>query len=213
LSNTVKTNQVICTIKPQNQPIATNKIPLQSAMKINFLIAFIGLTICLSVPFHTIAQEKKTVSGYIRDASNGEGLIGVSVYIRELENGVTTNPYGFYSITIPVGTYTFIYSYLGYERIEKTITLSGDLTQNIEMNDESQSLKEVVVTTRREDENVRSIEMSVNKVEMKTIRKMPALLGEVDLIRSIQLLPGVTTVGEGASGFNVRGGDVSQNLV
>ncbi len=186
---------------------------IQLTMKINYLIAFAGLLLCQSVALITHAQEKKTVSGYIRDASNGEGLIGVSVYIRELENGVTTNPYGFYSITLPVGTYTFIYSYMGYERTEKVLELTKDLTQDIEMNDESQSLKEVVITTRKEDENVRSIEMSVNKVEMKTIRKMPALLGEVDLIRSIQLLPGVTTVGEGASGFNVRGGDVSQNLV
>ncbi len=91
--------------------------------------------------------------------------------------------------------------------------LNADQTISIEMADESENLKEVTISTKKEDDNVRSIEMSVNKVEMKTIKKMPALLGEVDLIRSIQLLPGVTTVGEGASGFNVRGGDISQNLV
>ncbi|MEO6686641.1 MAG: TonB-dependent receptor [Dyadobacter sp.] len=153
------------------------------------------------------------MSGYVKDIANGEGLIGVSVYVREAQTGVVTNPYGFYSLTLPAGTYTVVYSYIGYQKNTKTIELNADQTVSIELADESENLKEVTISTKKDDENVRSIEMSVNKVEMKTIRKMPALLGEVDLIRSIQLLPGVTTVGEGASGFNVRGGDISQNLV
>jgi hypothetical protein len=159
------------------------------------------------------AQNKHTVSGYVKDAANGEGLIGVSVYVRQMATGVTTNTYGFYSITLPDGEYELVYSYIGYQKIVKAIALSSDQTISIEMNSESENLAEVTISTKKEDENVKSVEMSVNKVEMKTIRKMPALLGEVDLIRSIQLLPGVTTVGEGASGFNVRGGDISQNLV
>lgn len=182
-------------------------------MKIKYTITLLYCLLGLITPLLSSAQAKHSVSGYVRDANNGEVLIGVSIYVREIQNGVTTNPYGFYSITLPEGTYTFIYSYLGYKKLEKTITITSEVTQNIELEDENQSLNEVVITTKKEDENVRSIEMSVNKVEMKTIRKMPALLGEVDLIRSIQLLPGVTTVGEGASGFNVRGGDASQNLV
>ncbi|WP_159477202.1 TonB-dependent receptor [Dyadobacter sp. 3J3] len=161
----------------------------------------------------SFAQTKHTVSGYVKDIANGEGLIGVSVYVREAQTGVVTNPYGFYSLTLPAGTYTVVYSYIGYQKNTKTIELNADQTVSIELADESENLKEVTISTKKDDENVRSIEMSVNKVEMKTIRKMPALLGEVDLIRSIQLLPGVTTVGEGASGFNVRGGDISQNLV
>lgn len=180
----------------------------------NKLLSLMVLILLTLVASNVYAQQtKNTISGYVKDAKNGEGLIGVSVYIREVETGVTTNTYGFYSITLPSGPYNMVYSYIGYQKIAKTIALSQDITLNIELNDESEQLKEVTITTRKEDENVRSIEMSVNKVEMKTIRKMPALLGEVDLIRSIQLLPGVTTVGEGASGFNVRGGDVSQNLV
>ncbi|MCE7067647.1 TonB-dependent receptor [Dyadobacter sp. CY326] len=159
------------------------------------------------------AQNRHTVSGYVKDQANGEGLIGVSVYVREAETGVVTNPYGFYSLTLPEGNYTLVFSYIGYQKVEKTANLDTDRTVSIEMSDESTDLQEVTVSTQKEDENVRGIEMSVNKVEMKTIRKMPALLGEVDLIRSIQLLPGVTSVGEGASGFNVRGGDISQNLV
>ncbi len=165
----------------------------------------------ISLP--ALAQNRHSVSGYVKDNSNGEGLIGVSVYVREAETGVVTNPYGFYSLTLPDGRYTLVFTYLGYQKVTREVVLDGDKTVSIEMTDESNQLAEVTISTQKEDENVRSIEMSVNKVEMKTIRKMPALLGEVDLIRSIQLLPGVTTVGEGASGFNVRGGDVSQNLV
>jgi hypothetical protein len=165
----------------------------------------------ISLP--ALAQTRHSVSGYVKDNSNGEGLIGVSVYVREAETGVVTNPYGFYSLTLPDGKYTLVFTYIGYQKVTRELVLDGDKTVSIEMSDESNQLSEVTISTQKEDENVRSIEMSVNKVEMKTIRKMPALLGEVDLIRSIQLLPGVTTVGEGASGFNVRGGDVSQNLV
>ncbi|SDE69409.1 Outer membrane receptor proteins, mostly Fe transport [Dyadobacter soli] len=165
----------------------------------------------ISLP--ALAQNRHSVSGYVKDNSNGEGLIGVSVYVREAETGVVTNPYGFYSLTLPDGKYTLVFTYIGYQKVTREVVLDGDKTVSIEMADESSQLAEVTISTQKEDENVRSIEMSVNKVEMKTIRKMPALLGEVDLIRSIQLLPGVTTVGEGASGFNVRGGDVSQNLV
>jgi hypothetical protein len=169
------------------------------------------LLFCIGVSAN--AEDKHTVSGYVKDAANGEGLIGVSVYVRQLATGVTTNTYGFYSITLPEGEYDLVYSYIGYQKENKVTRLSADQTINVEMKDESRDLAEVIVSTKKEDENVKSVEMSVNKVEMKTIRKMPALLGEVDLIRSIQLLPGVTTVGEGASGFNVRGGDISQNLV
>jgi len=169
------------------------------------------LLFVMSLP--AAAQNKHTVSGYVKDLANGEGLIGVSVYVKEVETGVVTNPYGFYSLTLPSGTYNVVFSYIGYQKVSKTVDLNSDQRVDIELSDESENLKEVTISTKKEDDNVRSIEMSVNKVEMKTIKKMPALLGEVDLIRSIQLLPGVTTVGEGASGFNVRGGDISQNLV
>ena len=159
------------------------------------------------------AQERATLSGYVKDGRNGEGLIGVSVFVREAGTGVATNAYGFYSITLPQGDYTVIYSYVGYSKAEEAVRLDKDLKKDVELKEASRELDEVVVSTTREDENVKSIEMSVNKVEMKTVKKMPALLGEVDLIKAIQLLPGVSTVGEGSSGFNVRGGDISQNLV
>ncbi|GAB3327914.1 TonB-dependent receptor [Larkinella ripae] len=159
-------------------------------------------------------SNQVTVSGYIKDAANGEGLIGVSVYVKEAATGVTTNSYGFYSLTLPVGTYNLVYSYVGFSKQNRTVDLTGqNVRLNVELQEEGRELQEVTVSTKREDDNVKSIEMSVNTVEMKTIQKMPALLGEVDVIRSIQLLPGVSTVGEGATGFNVRGGNVDQNLV
>jgi CarboxypepD_reg-like domain/TonB-dependent Receptor Plug Domain len=175
---------------------------------------FVLLTIVAFGQSGLAQTQKHTISGYVRDATNGESLIGVSVYVRELSTGTVSNDYGFYSLSLVKGNYTLVINYLGYEKTEKSISINNtDQTLNIELNDQTQKLKEVVITTKKEDENVRSVEMSVNKVEMKTIRKMPALLGEVDLVRSIQLLPGVTTVGEGASGFNVRGGNIDQNLI
>lgn len=177
-------------------------------MKISaFLLLFILATNSV------FAQDCYTLNGYVKDANNGEGLIGVSVYVRENASGVATNPYGFYSLTLPTGDYTLIYSYVGYAKKEVKVSLTTDLTLDVELEEAARELEEVVVSVEREDENVKSVEMSVNKLEIKTIKKMPALLGEVDLIKSIQLLPGVSTVGEGSSGFNVRGGDISQNLV
>ncbi|MFT4032869.1 MAG: TonB-dependent receptor [Siphonobacter sp.] len=158
--------------------------------------------------------DKSSVAGYVKDAANGEGLIGVSVYVKELATGITTNSYGFYSLTLPRGNYTLIFTFVGYQRLQQPITLGVEEAKlNAEMKETGVQLKDVVVSAQQADENVKSVEMSVNKIDMKTIRQMPALLGEVDLVRSIQLLPGVSTVGEGASGFNVRGGDVGQNLV
>ena len=182
---------------------------LLSAMKHIF-----SILLWLGMATWVYSQEKRTISGYIKDASNGESLIGVSVYVREIGNGTVTNDYGYYALNLPTGvSYTLVFNYIGYEKVEKKVTLTDDLKLSIELKDESVKLQEVIVKTTKEDENVKNIEMSVNKVEMKTIRQMPALLGEVDLVRSIQLLPGVTSVGEGASGFNVRGGNIDQNLV
>jgi hypothetical protein len=161
-----------------------------------------------------IWAQKSSLSGYLKDATSGEGLIGASVYVKELKTGNVSNTYGFYSLTLPLGRYTLVFSSSGYNKQEKEIQINAQSqTLSVELSPASQELSEVIVKARANDENVRGIEMSVNKVDIKTIRKIPALLGEVDLVRAIQLLPGVSTVGEGASGFNVRGGGVDQNLV
>ncbi len=160
------------------------------------------------------SAEKYTVSGYIKDAANGEGLIGVSVYVKELATGAVTNNYGFYSVPAPAGTYNLVITYVGYEKQTRTVTLTDENKRlNIELSEEGKQLQEVVVSAQREDDNVKNIEMSVNRIDVKTLQRIPALLGEVDVVRSIQLLPGVSTVGEGATGFNVRGGSIDQNLV
>ena len=158
-------------------------------------------------------QEKLTINGYIKDASNGETLIGATAYVKELGVGATSNEYGFYSISIEPGTYTMEYAYLGFESQIQTVELAQNVKLDVELSTESVSLEEVIVTAEPEDKNVTDIEMSVNKLDIGTIQKMPTLLGEVEIIRSIQLLPGVSTVGEGATGFNVRGGSIDQNLV
>lgn len=176
------------------------------------------LLILLLLISDLFAQEsptstKYTISGFIKDARNGEMLIGATVFVKELKTGVAANVYGFYSISIPEGNYTLVYNSLGYQSVSKSIQLTAAIVQNIELNEEVQELQEVTITSEKEDGNIKNIEMSVNKLDIKAIKKIPALLGEVDLVRSIQLLPGVSTVGEGASGFNVRGGGIDQNLV
>ena len=155
-----------------------------------------------------------TVSGYIKDAANGEGLIGVSVYVKETGTGAATNNYGFYAITVPSGTYNLVISYVGYAKQTRRVDLAdSNVRLDLELKQEGEQLQEVIVSTKREDDNIKNIAMSVNQIDVKTLKRIPALLGEVDVIRSIQLLPGVSTVGEGATGFNVRGGSIDQNLV
>ncbi|GAB4403863.1 MAG: TonB-dependent receptor [Microscillaceae bacterium] len=176
----------------------------------NVLIGFLLGLACLS---GLKAQEKFTVSGYLRDAQTGETLIGATVAVEELNTGATTNAYGFYSLSLPAGSYTLAFSYLGYEPARQTIDLKANLKVDKELTESNTQLKDIVVTGVAEDENLAQVQMSVNKLNIETIQKIPALLGEVDVIKSIQLLPGVSTVGEGATGFNVRGGGVGQNLV
>ncbi len=173
------------------------------------------LPVFLFFAFNASSQtsNKFTISGYIKDSSNGEALIGVSVFVTETKGGGVTNEYGFYSITLPAANYTLHYSYVGYSTITKTIALDKNVRTDIELSGEAEQLQEIVVQAEIEQANVQNLEMSTNKLDIKTIQRIPAFLGEVDVIKSLQLLPGVSTVGEGASGFNVRGGSVGQNLI
>ncbi|WP_439129162.1 TonB-dependent receptor, partial [Polaribacter sp.] len=159
------------------------------------------------------SQEKITLSGTVYDNSNNETLIGVSIYFPEINIGTTTNQYGFYSITVPQGNYKIQVSYLGFSTIAETINLSEKLTKNFKLNEASESLDEIVLETNIEKLNIRTPQMSVNKLSSATIKQIPVVLGEADIIKSLILLPGVTSAGEGASGFNVRGGAADQNLI
>ncbi|MGZ9675361.1 TonB-dependent receptor [Flavobacterium sp. GNP001] len=160
-----------------------------------------------------LAQDKFTLSGTVIDANSNETLIGVNVVVTELKTGVTTNEYGFYSITLPKGTYTVQVSYLGYKTIEQTLNLNQNVKNNFNLFGNETTLKEVIITDNKTKIDIKKPEMSVNKLSISAIKKMPVVLGEVDVLKSILLLPGVTNAGEGASGFNVRGGGADQNLI
>lgn len=160
------------------------------------------------------AQEKFTLSGTISDSKNNETLIGVNIYIPSLKIGTTTNEYGFYSLSAPKAEYEIEISYVGYKTIRKNITLNQNTKSNFSISEsDAEELQEVVITENKGKINIKSPEMSVNKLSISTIKKMPVVLGEVDVLKSILLLPGVTNAGEGASGFNVRGGGADQNLI
>ncbi|MFK8061207.1 MAG: TonB-dependent receptor [Polaribacter sp.] len=177
--------------------------------KIKKLLFFFTLLISLSV----LGQKKVTISGTIYDNSNNETLIGVSIFFPELNSGTTTNEYGFYSLTLPKGTYKIQVSYLGFTTVLETIELDKKLTKNFKLKEEAESLDEIIIESNIENLNVRSAQMSVNRLTSATIKQIPVVLGEADIIKSIILLPGVTSAGEGASGFNVRGGAADQNLI
>ncbi len=180
---------------------------MESMNRFNWVLLII---VCVSSAF---GQEKFTISGYVRDAADGEALIGATVFIRSLGTGAATNVYGFYSLTLPAGDYECEYSFVGYVSEVWEVSLRQNIRQDLELTAQRKQLEAVVVLGSADVSPVESVEMSVNKIDINTIGKMPAFLGEVDVIRSLQQLPGVATVGEGASGFNVRGGGVGQNLI
>ncbi len=160
-----------------------------------------------------LSQEKVTLSGTISEAASGETLIGVNILFPELQTGTTTNEYGFYSITLPKGTYTVLISYVGFNEINESINLDQNISKNFSLIEVSETLNEVVIKKNIEKLNIRKPQMSVNALTSASIKQIPVVLGEADIIKAITLLPGVTTGGEGASGFNVRGGAADQNLI
>ena len=159
------------------------------------------------------AQERYTLSGTIFEASSNESLIGVTVAVSELKTGTTTNEYGFYSITLPEGEYQIIVSYLGFQEIVQTITLNKNVKLDFNLTEKTEELQEVVVTDNVEKLDIRKPQMSVTSLTSSTIKEIPVVLGESDVIKSLLLLPGVTSAGEASSGFNVRGGAADQNLI
>ncbi|HEX9600073.1 MAG TPA: TonB-dependent receptor, partial [Mariniflexile sp.] len=177
----------------------------------NIIICFLFIFCFSNIP--TNAQDKFTLKGIVSEEKNNETLIGVSIIFPELKTGTTTNEYGFYSITLPKGTYKIIISYLGFTTISETITLSENLTKNFNLTDSLETLNEIVLTENIEKVNIQAPQMSVNRLTASSIKEIPVVLGEADIIKAITLLPGVTSAGEGASGFNVRGGSVDQNLI
>lgn len=170
------------------------------------------IIVLLALSFHGFA-DMVTLSGYLKDKANGEGLIGATVYIPQLKTGVITNPYGFYSITVPQGDYSVSFSFIGYQTQSPLIKLNDSKQLNVMLEEDSKQIDEVVITGEKKNRNVESIQMSMDKVQVKMIKKLPSFMGEVDIIKSITLLPGIQNGGEGSSGLYVRGGGPDENLM
>ncbi len=158
-------------------------------------------------------QSSYTLNGTITDASSNETLIGVNLIIPQANTGVVTNDYGYYSIKLSEATYEIIISYIGYQTIRDTIIMDSNKELNLQLSKASENLDEILITTDTEGLDISKPEMSVNKLSINTIKRLPVVFGEVDVVRSLLLLPGVSNAGEGSSGFNVRGGAVDQNLI
>ena len=178
-------------------------------------LLFLSILLFLSSVSLVKSQEKQkfTISGYVKDASTGELSIGATVYLKELMNGGNTNQYGFYSITVEKGTYHFIASYVGYQNYDSVIVLDKDIRINVDLKPTATNMKEVEVSSEKSDKNVSSTNVGQVKLDMAEIKKLPAFMGEVDILKTIQLLPGVKSAGDGNSGFYVRGGGPDQNLI
>jgi hypothetical protein len=172
------------------------------------------LAVCLLMSATGIfAQQKKhTISGTVKAIKSGEDMVGAIIEVKGTGQGAVTNEYGFYSLTLPEGDYVITISYLGYNKMEKTVQLTSNLKFDLEMEEEAQNL-EVIVTGEKADVNVTDTKMSSQKLTAEDIKKLPALFGEVDVIKNIQSLPGIQIAGEGNTGLYVRGGGPDQNLI
>lgn len=165
------------------------------------------------LPLLVQAQENFVLHGTIRDSGNNETLSGVNVLFPELQTGTVTNAYGFYSIKLPDGKHQVNITYLGYAGISEAISINQDTIIDFQLEQTSETLEEVVISEDPERLRISRPEMSVNRLEMSTIQQLPVVFGEVDVVKSLLLLPGVSNAGEASSGFNVRGGAADQNLI
>ncbi len=178
-------------------------------MKAKKLIAFIFLLL----PHFIFCQNKFTLNGYVKDSLSGETLIGATVSVLGQSKGITSNQFGFYSITLPQGTYQFICSYVGYVTQIKTIELHTSIAYNFEVVPKITTEQTVIVSSKKRDANVKSAQMGKIDLSINEVKSIPAFLGEIDILKTIQLLPGIQSAGEGSSGLYVRGGGPDQNLI
>ncbi|MEM8968403.1 MAG: TonB-dependent receptor [Bacteroidota bacterium] len=182
-----------------------NQLPFRKSLSVFVLI--VGFSWC------SFAQNQPTISGNIRDAETGEDLIGAAVVVETLSTGAVTNVYGFYALSLPAGSYTLSVQYIGYVRKRITLDLAQDTTLNVELMPQSTALEEIVIVAESEDDPITSLNMGVAKIRPQDIDNVPVLFGEKDVLKTIQLLPGIQGAGEGNSGFFVRGGNADQNLI
>lgn len=178
--------------------------------QIKYFLLFLGMVFSIS----TQGQTQFSISGIVKDASSGETLIGASIKIQEIpRSGTTSNNYGFFSISAPGGDYTLLVSYTGYQTIRRAISLNENKTLNIDLSPNALLQEVVVKASRTSDEQLTDPQMGVEKLNMESIKNVPVLFGEKDILKTIQLLPGIKSAGEGNSGFYVRGGSSDQNLI
>ena len=167
----------------------------------------------LAFPVTLFAQQHFTLSGYLRDATSGEALIYATIYPEFSKTGVSSNEYGFFSITLPEGKYNLVFSYIGYQTIKKEIVLDKNLHENISLSPVDTKIEEITIIGHPKENNVRQNEIGTVRLDVKELSMIPVFFGEQDILKSIQLMPGVSPVGEGSSGFYVRGGNPDQNLI
>ncbi len=171
------------------------------------------ITLYFLLVFTSLYSQNFSISGTLKDASNGETVIGANVYIKELNKAASTNQYGFYSLSAPKGNYTIQFSYITFKTVEQQIVLDKNININYNFLPNETNLTEVEVNTKASNQNVKNTQMGVIQLDMAEIKKIPAFMGEVDILKTIQLLPGVKNAGDGNTGFYVRGGGPDQNLI
>ena len=175
---------------------------------------FLLIVLLLTLSLAALAQNRYTIKGRINNADNGETLIGVSVGVKERpQQGSFGDESGYYILTLPQGEYNLIFKLIGYNTKQIKIKLNEDKTLNVDLEPEVVSLGEVEISAQRTNENVKNVQSGVDKLEIEMVNKIPVLLGERDILKTIQLLPGVMSAGEGNTGFYVRGGSNDQNLI
>ncbi|HUS03686.1 MAG TPA: TonB-dependent receptor, partial [Chitinophagaceae bacterium] len=173
-------------------------------------VLFILFSVLSTVVF---SQNKYTISGYVKDSLSGETLIGATISIKNKSTGITSNQYGFYSITLTEGTYTFICSYIGYQPGVEEIKMDANKEFNFEILPKVTASEEIIISGKRRDANIKNAQMGKIDLSIEQIRSAPAFLGEIDILKTIQLLSGVRNAGEGSAGIYVRGGGPDQNLI
>lgn len=174
---------------------------------------FMAAFLLIVSPGALFAQPRFTLSGYLRDETSGETLMFATIYAESLKSGVTTNEYGFFSLTLPEGKYNFLFSYLGYQTIKVEIILNKNLHQNFSLLPQETKIEEITIVGHQKENIVRQNEMGAVRLDVKELSTIPVLFGEQDILKSMQLMPGISPVGEGNSGFYVRGGNPDQNLI
>ncbi|MCS7074165.1 MAG: TonB-dependent receptor, partial [Bacteroidia bacterium] len=181
--------------------------------KINFIVTSLGLWFLWIIQLNAQTPSKFTLKGYIKDAKTGEEVIGASIIVKDKNIGTYSNEYGFYSLTLPVGTYTLLFKYLSLKDQEKTIVLDKDQTLNVEMSDASVQLQTLEIAVEEKSQELKDPKMSVLSVDVAKLKTIPVLFGEQDVLKTIQLMPGIQFAGDGNTGFNVRGGSTDQNMI